>query len=407
LTNDTARAVERVARLTYGRLVAMLASRSGDVAGAEDALSDALSAALMRWPVDGVPDNPDAWLMTAAKRAAGHRRARVATAAAGEGHLMLIIDERAADTGEPFGDARLRLMFACTHPAIARDVQTPLILQTVLGINAARIAAAFLMSPAAMGQKLVRAKLRIKGAGIGLTVPDAAQIGARKAVLCDAIYAAFGTGWDDAFASDAARQDLSDEAIWLGRLLVDLLPDDPEVMGLLALMLHCDARKAARRSADGRYVPLDQQDMTLWSTDSIAEAEALIMAAARFGQPGRYQIEAAIQSLHVAARRAGRAPGRPLATLYDHLIAIAPSVGAQVARALAHGEAGDPAAGLAMIAEIDASDYQPLAVARARLLWLSGEEVAAWDAARLAAGLASDPAVRDFVLAGGIFDQRH
>lgn len=397
------RAAEAAARLSYGRLIALLASRGGDIAAAEDALAEAFAAALRTWPGRGVPGNADAWLLTAARRNLGHARARRATADAGVSTMILLDDERAARTPVPFGDERLKLMFVCTHPAIARDVQAPLMLQTVLGLDAAAIARCFLVKPAAMAQQLVRAKTKIRDAGIAFVIPEGPVLAVRTAAVLDAVYAAFGTGWDD--LGRGARAGLAEEAIWLGRLVAELLPAEPEAMGLLALMLHCEARRSARRDADGAFVPLDRQDPGRWNRAMIAEAEALLRAAARHQTPGRFQIEAAIQSLHFQAGVTGEDLSPACIVLYDRLIEVAPSTGAKVARAAAYGEAGRASDGLAQLYAIasDIEGYQPGWAARARLLWLDGQPAAATDAAERAAALADDPAVRAFLRSGGLF----
>jgi RNA polymerase sigma-70 factor (ECF subfamily) len=401
------RAAEAAARSSYGRLVAMLASRSGDIAGAEDALAEAFASALTAWPARGVPDNPDAWLLTAARRNLGHGLGRAATAAANEATMILLDEERADREPTPFGDDRLKLMFVCAHPAIAADVQAPLMLQTVLGLDAARIAGSFLVSPAAMGQKLVRAKVKIRDAGIAFVVPEPEVLAARTGAVLSAIYAAYGTGWDDVLGADAKRKGLTEEAIWLGRLVAELLPDDPEAMGLLSLMLHCEARKPARRSADGAFVALADQDPHLWSRTMLPEAEALLRTAARYASPGRFQMEAAIQSLHAQSVMTGEDLRVPLMRLYDVLIGVAPSIGAAVGRAVAYAEAGDVAAARAQLDALSGCEtYQPWWAARARILWLMGEVDEARAAAATAAGLSDDPAVRTFLLSGGAFRQR-
>lgn len=404
MAEDAHRAAETAARTSFGRLVAMLASRTGDIAGAEDALADAFAAALVAWPVRGVPDNPDAWLMTAARRNLGHARARHATAGAGEATLALLQDERDDMLPVPFGDARLQLMYVCTHPAIARDVQVPLMLQTVLGLDAARIARAFLVSPDAMTRQLSRAKAKVKLAGVPFSMPGPAQIRLRSAAVLDAIYAGYGTGWDDVVGSSSRCRGLTGEAIWLAQLVTEWLPDEPEAMGLLALMLHCEARQPARRNVDGKFVPLARQDTRLWSRAMLAEAEALLRAAARFSTSGRFQTEAAIQSLHTQSVLTGADLRVPLIELYDLLISIAPSTGAAVARAVALAEAGNSRAALAQLAALpECETYQPWWVARARVLWLSGDAEEANGAAAQAAALSADPAVRMFLLSGGAF----
>lgn len=402
--DDARRAAERAARESYGRLIAMLASRNGDIAGAEDALGDAFSAAVASWPVRGVPNNPDAWLLTAARRNQGHVRARRATAAAGEATIMLLDDERGAAKPVPFGDDRLKLMFVCAHPAIATDVQPALMLQTVLGLDATTIAESFLIAPATMAQKLVRAKTKIRDARIAFSVPAGEALPARTAAVLAAIYAAYGTGWEDVTGTDPKRHGLADEAIWLARLVCDLLPAEPEAMGLLALMLHCQARHGARRSAEGAFVPLHRQDVKRWSGPAIAEAEALLRAAARHRTPGRFQTEAAIQSVHAQMAMTGENLRASLVALYDLLFSLSPSTGVAVARAVATGEAGRPGEALTQLeAMAGCASYQPWWAARARLLYLAGEADAAIGAAARAAALSSDPAIKTFLLGGGLF----
>ena len=402
MTEEARRAAERTARHSYGRLVALLAARGGSIAAAEDALADAFAAALATWPERGIPDRPEAWLMTAARRAAGHARGRAATAAAGEATLALLADERAAADEEPAGDPRLRLLFVCAHPAIEAAVQAPLMLQTVLGLDAVRIAAAFLVSPATMGQRLVRAKAKVRAARIPFVVPAGEALAARGARVLDAIYAAYGTAWEDVVGADARRRGLADEAVWLGRLVVDLLPASGEAAGLLALMLHCEARRDSRRDAAGRFVPLSQQNPLGWSRPAIVEAEALLRRAAAGGHPGRYGAEAAIQSLHAEAAMTGRDLTMPLVALYDLLVAQHPSLGAIVARAAAYGQAGRADEGLMQLAAVTerCRTYQPWWVARAALLSRMGQDVAATAARATAIGLTGDPDVRRFLSEG-------
>jgi RNA polymerase sigma-70 factor (ECF subfamily) len=403
--SEALRAAEAAARTSYGRLLALLAAQSRDIAAAEDALAEALAAALATWPDRGVPANPDAWLFTAARRNLGHARARAATAGKGEATLMLLDEERADAEPQAFKDERLKLLFVCTHPAIAEDTQAPLMLQTVLGLDAARIAASFLVTPAAMGQKLVRAKARIRDAGIAFTIPAAEQLPERLAAVRAAIYAAYGTGWDAVSGADSKARDLAPEAIWLARLLAELAPDDPENHGLLALMLYCEARRAARRSPDGDFVPLLRQNPRLWDAAMLAEAEARLRTAARHERPGRYQVEAAIQSVHNETLLTGRPNPRALLGLYDLLLVIAPSIGAEVARAAVLAEAGEIGAARAALDDVAdrCGSYQPWWAAQARLLHRTGDAAAAQAAATRAAGLASDPAVRRWLLSGALF----
>ncbi len=402
---DAAARATLAARESYGKLLAILASRTRDVAAAEDALADAFAAALVQWPRDGVPSNPIGWLVIVARRSAGHAAARRHTADQAILMVQMLEDERNDPASDDFGDDRLKLMFACTHPAIAADAQAPLMLQTILGLDAARIAASFLVAPASMGQRLVRAKRRIRDAGIAFAIPDAADIPERLSAVLAAIYAAYGTAWEDVAGADPRLAGLADEAIWLARLTVQLAPDQPEALGLLAMMLHCEARQAARRGPDGTFIPLRDHDVALWSRDMMAEAEAALRAAARLGLPGRFQTEAAIQSLHAQSCITGERLHGPLAQLYDALARFAPTTGVLVARAVALAENGNADAALSQLDAITVAEaYQPWWVARARILWLRGDESAARDAASCAAGLSSDPGIRSFLLAGGYRD---
>ena len=268
------RTIERVARESYGRLVAYLSVHTHDLAAAEDALSEALLKALTAWPRDGVPQNPEAWLLTTARHSLidFFRHQRVASAS--EPDVLLLTQNSAEATLETnFPDERLKLLFVCAHPAIDPAMHTPLMLQTVLGLDAVRIAGAFLVSPKTMGQRLVRAKTKIRDGGIRFEVPEQRQLPQRLDAVLEAIYAAFGIGWDDMAGVDQWGRDLTEEAIWLARVLLQLMPNEAEVCGLLALMLHCEARRAARRARDGRYVPLSEQDPKLWSHPLIEEAE--------------------------------------------------------------------------------------------------------------------------------------
>ena len=391
------------ARTAYGRLVAYLAARWRDVAAAEDALGDALVAALETWPRDGVPDKPEAWLFTAARRRLldAARRAGVRAEAAAD--LRIVMDDTHGAGDASFPDERLKLLFVCAHPAIDETVRTPLMLQTVLGLDAARIAAAFVVAPATMGQRLVRAKAKIRDAGIRFEVPERRELPPRLEAVLEAIYAAYGTAWEDVDGADPRRRGLADEAIWLGRLVTRLLPGEPEALGLLALMLHCEARRAARRDADGRYVALAEQDVARWSRAAIEEAEQLLARAAEAGAPGRFQLEAAIQSVHAQRATSGRhTDWDAIALLYEGLIRIAPTIGARVGQAAALGEAGGPGAGLHALDAIPLDAvvaYQPYWALRAHLLARTGRPDDARACYARAIGLSEEPAVRAFLAA--------
>lgn len=393
---------EGVARRSYGKLVAYLAARSGDVAVAEDALSEAFAAALADWSAKGCPQNPEAWLLTVARRKlidAGRRR-RIGDLAGGQ--LRIAAEELEAAEDEDIPDRRLALMFACADPRIEPGVRAPLMLQAVLGLDAAAIASVFLVSPAAMGKRLVRAKAAIKEAGIPFATPGRDELHERLEAVLDAIYAAFAEGWTQPLGTDALRGDLAGEAIFLARLVVALLPDEPEALGLLALMLHIETRRAARRSADGDYVPLAEQDATRWDARMIDEAEAALRRASMLRAIGRYQLEAALQSAHVHRCRTGRNNWRDVLQLYDAILVLTGSPVAAVNRALAIAELQGADAGLKAMPEASPenrlNEYQPYWAARAELLARNGAAAEARHAYDIATGLSSDPAIRRFLL---------
>ena len=402
---DTApahRAAERAARQSYGKLVAYLAARTGDVATAEDALADAFAAALASWPARGVPQAPEAWLLAAARRRMIDMARRRRTGEAATDRLQLSAEEAAegmAPADVP--DWRLRLMFACAHPAIEVAMRGPLILQTVLGLDAAAIAAAFLTAPKAMGQRLVRAKRRIRDTGIPFRLPDRADLPVRLDAVLEAIYAAFGAGWPDPGGIDARRQGLLDEAVWLGHVVVGLLPDEPEGLGLLALMLYAKARRVARRSASGDYVPLSQQDPALWDAAEIDEAERLLQRASSHGRIGRFQLEAAVQSVHTARRSAGRTDWHAILQLYDGLLQLTHSPVVAVNRAVALSKTAGAVTGLAVLDDLAQNPrlaaYQPYWAARAELLARLGRRKSADAAYAQAILLKPDTAVRRFL----------
>ena len=392
---------ERVARESYGRLLAFLAVRTRDVAGAEDALADAFAAALRTWPDRGVPASPDAWLLTAARHRQIDAARRRQTEATGEEHLQLMAEEieQASRTSEEIPDRRLGLMFACAHPAIEASMRAPLILQTILGLTAEAIAAAFLVPPGAMGQRLVRAKARIRQAGIPFRVPDRDELPERLDAVLEAIYAAYSKGWAE--IGEDGNSPLAEEAIWLGRLVVSLLPEEPEAKGMLALMLYTEARRAARRDSAGTYVPLDEQDVALWDESQLQTAEALLHEANAAGPSGRYQLEAAIQSAHMARCMSGRDTRRAILALYDHLLALTGSPVAALNRAVALAAVEGPAAALDQMGPL-ASDkrmlgYQPYWAVRGHLLAEAGRNIEAHEALTVAMGLSTDEAVRRYL----------
>jgi RNA polymerase sigma-70 factor (ECF subfamily) len=392
---------EQVARRSYGKLVAFLAARTRDVAAAEDALSEAFAAALSDWPRNGCPQNPEAWLMTVARRkfldASRSTQRETASDEIEATAIAIPSDEDAAE----IPDRRLGLMFACAHPAIDRAIRAPLMLQAILGLDATRIASAFLLSPATMSQRLVRAKSKIRQAGIPLDIPGRGDLRNRLDTVLDAIYAAFAEGWIDAAGTDVARRDLAEEAIYLGRLVTELLPNEPEGLGLLALMLHAEARRHARRTREGDYVPLAQQDSSLWNVGMIAEAESLLHRAGAMNAVGRYQLEAAIQSAHAGRARAGDSDWPAIVQLYDALISLSGSPVAAVNRALAVAELHDPRQALQELDRVADDprliEYQPYWAARAELLARVNAREEARHAYSIAIGMERDPAVRRFL----------
>ena len=401
MSDAVRRAAERAARESYGRLLAFLAARTRDVAGAEDALAEAFASALTSWPEQGVPANPDAWLLTVARRRQTDAYRRAGTSKSGEMHLTLMREELddLAMTPEAIPDRRLALMFACAHPDIDASLRSPLILQTILGLTAADIGAAFLIPAATMGQRLVRAKSRIAELGIAFEIPDTEDLPDRLDAVLEAIYAAYAKGWNDLVGETGGQ--LAEEAIWLGRLVVALLPTSPEAKGMLALMLYSHARRAARRGPSGAYVPLDEQDTTLWDMEAIDAAETLLRAASSAGPTGRCQLEAAIQSAHIVRRLTGADNWPIVVKLYDILHAMTGSPVVLLNRAAALAETEGPAAALASIAPLSEdkrmADYQPYWAVRGRLLAETGNREAAHEALTLAMGLSTDPAIRDWL----------
>ena len=395
-------AIEAVARDSYGRLVAYLASRTGDIADAQDALSEALVSALENWPTNGVPNKPEAWLLHVARNRLIDASRREQTRRDAEPLLQHLAEEAEGTTTEheSFPDERLKLLFVCAHPAIDVAARTPLMLQVVLGIDAAKIACAFLVSPAAMSQRLVRAKTKIRDAGIPFRVPDLPELSERLSFVLDAIYAAYTTGWESLMETASTHHALASEAIMLGRMLTQLMPREPEVHGLLALMLHCEARRGARYTGDREFVPLDQQDTALWSQSMIDEAEMHLRSAAAFKQMGRYQLEAAIQSVHASRAKTGRIDWKEIALLYEGLMRIAPGIGSLVGRAVAIAQTGELAAGFAALEQIPAdqtADYQPYWAARGHLLRLVNRNDEAVEAYNRAASLTDDSALREYL----------
>jgi RNA polymerase sigma-70 factor (ECF subfamily) len=392
-------AAEAAARRSYGRLLAWLAWQWRDIAAAEDALADAFAAALAHWPADGVPASPEAWLLATARTRllmlARRRRLEADPAVT----ILLRSEDEAAPEPEAWPDARLRLMFVCAHPAIDAGVRSPLMLQTVLGLDAARIASAFLVKPEAMSKRLQRAKAKIRDTGIRFEVPEPSEWAQRCEAVLEAIYGAYTLHWGQA-DGEAAGQ-LADEACWLAELAAALMPREPEALGLAALLAYCEARRPARLDDAGRFVPLPQQDPRRWDSARLADAQALLQRAAALGRPGAYQLEAAVQSAHVHGVLHGRTPWADIAGLYEALIHLAPTVGACIGHAVATARArSDPAAGLALLDAIDperVQSHQPWWAARADLLREHGDAAGAAHAYGRALALTAEPALREWL----------
>ena len=386
-------AAEAAARHSYGRLLAWLAWQWRDVAAAEDALAEAFATALERWPRDGVPAAPDAWLLSAAKRQLlmAARRRRLA-----DDPTLTVLwpDEQAAapDT-VPLPDARLRLLFVCAHPAIDPGVHSALMLQTVLGLDAARIASAFLVKPEAMTKRLVRAKAKIRATGLRFEEPPPDEWPARLASVLEAIYGAYTLHWG--LADDADSGELAGEARFLAELVASQLPDEPEALGLVALLWHCEARRPARRAV---FQPLHEQDAAQWDQPLIARANAALLQASTHRSPGPFQLEAAIQAAHAQGRLEGRVPWDDITRLYERLLELAPTVGARIAHAVAVAHAApDPAAGLRLLDAIEparVASHQPWWAARAHLLAMAGAHAEAASAYGRALALTVEPRLR-------------
>jgi RNA polymerase sigma-70 factor (ECF subfamily) len=395
-----ARSACLAARDSYGRLLALVAASTSDLAAAEDALADAFERALRTWPAQGVPGNPDGWLLTVARNRLRDQwksaRAQLAVPLDAGRDALAHIDDIDVDA---IPDRRLELMLACAHPAIERAVRTPLMLNTVLGFTAEQVGRAFSVPASTMATRLVRAKKRIKAAGVPFRIPDRADLPARMASVLEAVYGAYVIDW----ATGPQARQLPSEALHLAEVLTTLVPRDPEARGLAALIELSAARAPARAGADGRFVPLAEQDPSLWSPHLISRARVHLRAAHAHRQLGRFQLEAAIQALHCARGRDGTTDWPTLLTLHRILHALAPSVGSGVALAAVTAEVDGPAAGLAtldaLLAEAgqQAGRFQPAKATRAHLLDRLGRNHEAVAAYESAISLTHDAAERQYL----------
>jgi predicted RNA polymerase sigma factor len=394
---------ERVARTSYGRLLALLAAPTGDIAAAEDALADAFERALTRWPVDGMPDNPEAWLLVVARnrqrdryRSAAFRSvAPLDQATEPAADLLGDLDPDQVDPAA-IGDRRLELLFVCAHPAIAAPVRTPLMLQTVLGFRADQIATAFAMPTSTMSQRLVRAKRKIREARIPFAVPDRTVMPARLPEVLEAVYGAYAIDWHG-IAGATPRRGLATESLQLAELLAELMPDEPEPGGLAALIALSLARAPARLDPGGAFVPLDEQDPARWDATLVERGERHLHRARRLGHVGRFQLEAAIQSVHTSRRETGTTDWAALRSLHAALVDLAPTLGGVVSLAVVVGETDSPEAGLGILDGLDdpgVARFQPAWAARAHLLDRAGDTDGAAHALDKAISLTTDPAAR-------------
>ena len=387
-------------RHSYGRLLAVLAAPTRDIAAAEDALADAFERALVRWPGDGIPANPEGWLLTVARN-----RLRDLWKSSGYRMTESLTESDCASTSldddmPAIPDRRLELMLVCAHPAIAPNIRTPLMLQSVLGVEAAAIATAFAVEPATMAQRLVRAKKRIRDAGIPFALPERDDLAERPPSVLEAVYGAYAIDWQLA-PQGAPIESLSAEALHLALVLAELLPDEPEVLGLAALVCLSEARRPARRTADGGFIPLDGQDTRRWDSVLIARGEVLLRRAHDHRRPGRFQYEAAIQSAHCTRATQGRVDMTALRKLHRALLRVAPSLGAAVASAAVDGEIDGADAGLRALDAIDdpaVERFQPAWTTRAHLLAEAGRVTEAAGAYRRAIELTADSGVAEYLL---------
>ena len=407
MSADVKAAVDAAFRDEWGRVVATLIRTTGDWDLAEECAQDAFAMALQRWPSDGIPGRPGAWLTTAARnRAIDVLRRRTVGAA----KLREVATLAPADSAGPFEvetdhsgvpDDRLRLMFTCCHPALALEARVALTLRTLAGLTTAEIARAFLSSEPTMAKRLVRAKQKIQNAGIPYRVPPAHLLPERVPGVLGVLYLLFNEGYSATAGADLIRQGLSAEAIRLGRVLDRLMPDEPEAAGLLALMLMHDARRAARLDADGEIVTLEDQDRSTWDAAEISEGVPLLEAALRRGRPGPYQVQAAIAACHVTAARAADTDWAEIALLYGQLARFLPTPVVELNRAVAVGMADGPEAGLALVAALEESGrlagYHLLPATKADMYRRLGRADEAAACYREAIGLASTDAERRYL----------
>ena len=388
--------------MSYGKLVARLAARTGGIASAEDALSGALIRALETWPQRGMPDNPEAWLVTVARNMATDRMRSDALPLIYEEELVAMSKEQ-GETPATSTDPRLGMMFACAHPSISQELRAPLMLQTVLGLDARRMASVFLLSPGTLGQRLTRLKSKIERAAIPLDLPEEEELDPRLADVLNAIHAAYAVGYNGIPAGDAKAASLAEEAIWLVSLIGAAYPAAAEAHGLFALMFLSEARRPARTDPrTGALVPLDQQDIRQWDPELLKDGELALSNAAQNLSLGRFQLEASIQAAFMARRRTGRTDWDELKRLYAGLVHVSPNIGALVGQAAVLAQAEGPHSALEALERIPRkirAAYQPWWAVRAHALMALDDATAAVEAFDRAIGLSDDPSTRKYLAA--------
>jgi RNA polymerase sigma-70 factor (ECF subfamily) len=389
--------IERVFREEHGRAVAVLARRFGDIDVAEEAVQDAFAEAVRRWPSAGLPPSPAGWIITTARNRAIDRLRREALREDKHAQAALSrVEDEPIEEG-PVRDDRLRLIFTCCHPALAVPAQVALTLRLLGGLTTTDIAHAFLVPEPTMAQRLVRAKGKIRDAGIPYRVPAEADLPERIGGVLAVVYLIFNEGYSASSGDRLVREDLCTEAIRLGRLLAELMPDEPEVTGLLALMLLISARRASRTTPEGDLVRLAEQDRSLWDRALIEEGQALVRRCLLLDRPGPYQIQAAINAVHSDAPSVGDTDWGQIVALYDQLMAIAPTPVAALNRAVAVAEVDGPEAALALADELDLGGYHLFHAIRADLLRRLGREAEAAAAYEAAIALTENAAERAFL----------